>query len=187
MIRLAIVIVIACWFPLLAHAENVQPNDHENDDRDHAPALPDCSVAVALPCTERIWADRREVTMTFYDLDVKTNPPTQNFYVVAPQTDTPQGIIPFLHDHVVGDDDGVYWHGYLALCSAEGLSSGACVTSAAEGSLPFARTVNGHLLTTHGPIEAAADSGLVVLVDTGAVLRARVQPCTDHHHHTTSR
>jgi hypothetical protein len=125
--------------------------------------------------------------MAFFDLDVQTNPPTHNFYVVAPQTDTPQGTAPFLHDHVVGDDDGIYWHGFFVVCSAQGISSGACVTPAAQGDLPLAGTVNGRKLTTAEHIESAADSGLVVLVDTGAVLRARVEHRADHHHRAPDR
>ena len=38
------------------------------------------------------------------------------------------------------------------------------------GTLPLARTVNGQALTSVGPIESGAASGLVTLLDTGAVL-----------------
>lgn len=149
--------------------------DRDSDDRDGAAALPNCNEAEVLPCFEVVWVDGVQFKMAFFDLDVQTNPPTHNFYVVAPQTSTPQGITPFLHDHVVGDDDGMFWHGFLVACSAQGLSSGACVTPAAPGELPLARTVHGRKLTTAEHIESAAASGLVDLVDTGAVLRARVK------------
>jgi hypothetical protein len=38
------------------------------------------------------------------------------------------------------------------------------------GTLPLARTVNGQPLTVIDRIESAADAGLVVLFDTGAVI-----------------
>lgn len=199
MIRLPTVIAIIFFVPHVARAENVtgrsdvdeqhgainldqdQDQDQDNDDRDRSAGIPNCNDAGVLPCFEKVWVGGVQFKMDFFDLDVKTNPPTQNFYVVAPQTSTPQGTAPFLHDHVVGDDDGMYWHGFLALCSAQAISSGACVTSAAQGDLPLAKTVHGHRLTTAERIESAASSGLIVLVDTGAVLLARIDHCAGHH------
>lgn len=146
MIRLPIVIAIFV-LPHLARAdvdEQQDPNDLQqdqaNDAQDHVAGLPNCNEAGVLPCLEMVWVGRVQRKMAFFDVNVQTNPPTHNFYVVAPQTATLQGTAPFLHDHVVGDDDGVYWHGFFALCSAQGFSSGACVTSAAEGDPPLART-----------------------------------------------
>jgi hypothetical protein len=195
MIRLPIVIAIMFFLPHVAHAEDVAvrsdmdeqhgPNnlhqDQDNDDRDRAAGVPNCNEVAVLPCFEKVWVGGVQFKMAFFDLDVKTNPPTQNFYVVAPQTGTPQGIAPFLHDHVIGDDDGSYWHGFLALCSDQAISSGACVTSAAQGDLPLAKTVHGQRLTTAERIESAVHSGLIVLVDTGAVLLARIDHCAGHH------
>jgi len=45
---------------------------------------------------------------------------------------------------------------------------------APQGILPFAKTVNGHRLTSVDRIESAANSGLLTLVDTGAVIIARI-------------
>ena len=65
----------------------------------------------------------------------------------------------------------VYLQGYLVLCSAEGLTSGACEATIIQyggATLPLARTVNGQLLTSAEPIESAADAGLVVLLNAGS-------------------
>lgn len=172
--RLLMVSAILLCLPHLAHAGS--------DDRDPPAELPDCSEAEALPCFETVWVDGVPLEMDFFDLDVKTSPPTHNFYVVGPQTDTPQGTTPFLHDHVVGDVDGLYWHGFLAVCSPQGIASGACATSALAGDPPLARTVHGRKLMTTEAVESAARSGLVVLVDTGAVLLAKTDPCARRHH-----
>jgi len=74
------------------------------------------SAAVAAPvdcvlqthrgaCYEPIWVHGVQVTMTFpqaaNQLPGSRNTNVMNFYVVAPQTDTPQGALPFGHDHVV--------------------------------------------------------------------------------------
>jgi hypothetical protein len=96
--------------------------------------------------------------------------------------------VPFLHDHVIGDmqnhgdDRGdnkrVRYHGFFVLCSAQGTSSGACVstmtTIPGPATLPFAKRVNGHKLTSAERIESAAKSGLLTLVDTGGVFIATV-------------
>jgi len=174
MLRLPIAIAILLSVPHMARAD-------VDDDQQRAAGLPNCNDVGAVPCFEDVWVRGRPFAMEFFDLDVKTNPPTRNFYVVAPQTEAPQGLAPFLHDHVVGDDDGVFWHGFLALCSDQGLASGACVTSAPPGQPPLARTVHSHRLTTPAPIESAAKAGLIVLVDTGAVLLARVDRCRGSH------
>jgi hypothetical protein len=61
---------------------------------------------------------------------------------------TPRGSLPFGHDHVVPAAPGeagysVLLHGYLVVCSPEGLSSGACVANLVDypglGPLPLAR------------------------------------------------
>jgi hypothetical protein len=129
--------------------------------------------------------------MKFVNLNPKpSNAPTVNFYVLAPQTGTPQGSVPFLHDHVIGDvqnhgdDHGdnnrVRYHGFFVLCSDKGISSGGCVptitTIPGPATLPFAKTVNGHKLTSADRIESEANSGLLMLVDTRGVLIATVIP-----------
>jgi hypothetical protein len=126
--------------------------------------------------------------MKFVNLNPKpSNAPTVNFYVLAPQAGTPQGVVPFLHDHVIGDvqnhgddrgdNNRVRYHGFFVLC-AQGTSSGACVSTMTSipglGSLPFATTVNGHKLTSDDSIESAANSGLLTLFDTRGVLIATV-------------
>jgi hypothetical protein len=122
------------------------------------------SAAVAAPvdcvlqthrgaCYEPIWVHGVQVTMTFpqaaHPLPGPRNTNVMNFYVVAPQTDTPQGALPFGHDHVVPAMPGepeysVYLQGYLVLCSAEGFTSGACEATIIQyggATLPLARTV----------------------------------------------
>jgi hypothetical protein len=153
-----------------------------------AARLPNCADnGIVAPCFEPVWADGVQVKMKFINLNPKpSNAPTVNFYVLAPQTDIPQGLIPFLHDHVIGDvknrgedpDGRVRYHAYFVLCSDQGISSGACVptmTSIAPGTtLPFAKTVNGHKLTSDDRIESAANSGLLTLFDTGGLIIAKV-------------
>ena len=102
------------------------------------------------------------------------------FYVLAPQTGSPQGYPPntFPHDHVVRDvpagNHGTYTtklQGFFVLCSGQGITSGACVPSwtsvGGPEALPFATTVNGQALTSTDAIESAADAGLVALINLG--------------------
>jgi hypothetical protein len=44
------------------------------------------------------------------------------------------------------------------------------------GTLPLAKTVNGQMLTSVESIESAANSGLITLLDTGAVLVGTINP-----------
>ena len=138
-----------------------------------------------------VWVNGVQVTMTFAQAPFLATPNAKidPFYVIAPQTDNPQGgPVPFFHDHVVGDapqqnrgDYNVILHGFLVLCSAQGISSGGCVptfTSSPQGILPFAKTVNGQMLTSADPIESPANSGLIVLVDTGALILGTINPNT---------
>jgi hypothetical protein len=155
-----------------------------------AASLKNCNDSGAVtPCFEPVWADGVQVKMKFVNLNPKpSTAPTVNFYVLAPQTGTPQGSVPFLHDHVIGDvqnhgdDRGdnkrVRYHGFFVFCSAQGLSSGACVPTvppiAPLGTLPLAKAVNGQMLTSDDSIESAANAGLLTLFDTGGVLIATV-------------
>lgn len=148
-----------------------------------AAGLPNCNQSGAAPCFETVWAGGAPSHMTFVNLNFPqtTQAPTGGFYVVAPQTSAPQGWVPFLHDHVVGDAPAhnsgsyvVHLRGYLVLCSAQGITAGGCV--AAPGGLPLAKTVNGQTLTTVERIQSGAESGLLEVVDTGAVLLATVNP-----------
>ena len=160
-----------------------------------AASLPNCNAeGAATPCFEEVWVDGGQFKMTFVDLNpTPFNPSDVNFYVLAPQTGTPQGgPVPFFHDHVTDKarhheerhdghhgDLNVHYHGFLVFCSAQAISSGACVptmTPGPQGILPFAKTVNGHRLTSVDRIESAANAGLLTLVDTGSVFIARIDP-----------
>jgi hypothetical protein len=140
-------------------------------------------------CYEFVWVNGVEVRMTFPQagtpLSHLPNAKVQNFYVIAPQTATPQGDIPPIHDHTIqaapGDPGWTpFMHGYFVLCSAEGLRSGDCVAVLTQfpgdGILPLAESVNGEPLTSAERIEAGIDAGLLVAVDTGAVLIGTVSP-----------
>lgn len=143
---------------------------------------------IVTPCFEKVWSDGVQVKMTYLDLNpAPSTVPTRNFYVVAPQTRALQGWVPFLHDHVIGDvsakDHGddrdnnlVRYHAFFVLCSAQAISSGACVPSMTSipglGTVPFAKTVNGHKLTSADAIGSAVNSGFVTLLDTGGEIIA---------------
>jgi hypothetical protein len=132
-------------------------------------------------CYELVWANGVEYRMTFSNTRFAGATPKEldPFYVLAPQTDKPQGWPPntFLHDHVVrsvpSQNDGAYsvqLQGYFVLCSGQGIVSGACVpswTSVGENQLPFAATVNGQALRSTDAIESAADAGNVALSNLG--------------------
>jgi hypothetical protein len=140
-------------------------------------------------CWELVWVNGVEVRMTFpqagHPLSHIPNAKVQKFYVIAPQTDTPQGDIPPIHDHTIqaapGDPGWTpFMHGYFVLCSAKGLTSRGCVATftdfPGDGTLPLAKSVNGEPLTSAETIEAGIDAGLLVAVDTGAVLIGTVSP-----------
>jgi hypothetical protein len=136
-------------------------------------------------CYELVWVDGVEYRMTFANVQFRGKVPSDrlgNFYVIGPQDDTPQSEdATFVHDHTVAgtpqQNHGsyrVHLRGIFVLCSAEGIESGACVPTLSPleglGTLPLATTVNGQMLTSVETIEAAAEAGLVTLLDTGAVL-----------------
>lgn len=133
-------------------------------------------------CYEQVWSGGSEYRMTFSNVKFSGSTPQDldAFYVLGPQTASPQGAPPntFPHDHVVRDlpahNGGSYstkLQGFFVLCSGQGLVSGACVAEwTSPGGptvLPFARTVGGHALTSTGAIESAAAAGDLVLVDLG--------------------
>jgi hypothetical protein len=148
------------------------------------------NAADRVACYELVWVNGVQRRMTFANQHFTGATPSDNignFYVVAPQTGTPQGTLPFLHDHVVGDvpahNQGTYrvhLHGYFVLCSAPGIASGGCVptltTIQGLGTIPLAMSVNGQLLTSVEHIESAVTSGLLMLLDTGGVLVATLGP-----------
>ena len=133
-------------------------------------------------CYELVWVDGVQRRMTFpnQSFDGATPKALDGFYVLAPQTDAPQGYPPntFPHDHVVRDvpatNNGAYsvqYQGFFVLCSGQGIASGACVPSwtsvGGPDELPFAKTVNGLPLTSAEAIESAAAAGLVALNNLG--------------------
>lgn len=142
-------------------------------------------------CYESVWADGAELRMTFAQAG-KTFPGAThgdrvaNFYVTAPQTGTPQGALPFPHDHVVGAAPAhnggsyrVHLHGFFVLCTAQGIATGGCVanmTSTPLGDLPLAEIVGGQKLTSVDAVESPANADLVTLIDTGAVLIGAFNP-----------
>ena len=138
-------------------------------------------------CWENVWVHGVEVRMTFPQAGTPISPipnaKVQNFYVIAPQTATPQGDIPPIHDHTIqaapGDPGWTpFMHGYFVVCSAQGLTSGcvAVPTDFGFGPLPLAQSVNGEPLTSAETIEAGIDAGLLDVVDTGAVFIGTVSP-----------
>jgi len=158
-----------------------------------AAGLGNCNDSGAsTPCFEKIWSEGVQIKMTFVDLNpAPSNAPTHNFYVMAPQTRTPQGRVPFLHDHVIGDvspqnrgddrgNNRIRYHGYFVLCSTQGISTGGCVPTMTSipglGTIPFAATVDGHKLTSADTIKSPANSGLLTLFDTGGEFIATIKP-----------
>jgi hypothetical protein len=132
-------------------------------------------------CFEDVWGHDAQYRMTFSNQGFKGATPKalDAFYVIAPQTDRPQGAPPntFPHDHVVRDvphqNHGTYsvqLQGFFVLCSGPGIVSGACVpqwTSVGGDPLPFAKSVNGQPLTSADAIESAAASGNLALINLG--------------------
>ena len=133
-------------------------------------------------CYELVWADGVQFRMTFSNqrFDGATTVDLDPFYVLAPQTDDPQGYPPntFGHDHVVraipAGNHGTYstrLQGYFVFCTGAGLVSGTCVpmwtSLGGPDPVPFATTVNGQALNSTESIESAADAGLVSLVNLG--------------------
>ena len=139
-------------------------------------------------CWEFVWVHGVEVRMTFPQAGTPIshvpNAKVQNFYVIAAQTDTPQGFVPPIHDHTIqaapGDPGWTpFMHGYFVVCSAEGLASDDCVavpTDFGFGPLPLAQSVNGEPLTSAETIEAGIAAGLLVALDTTAVFVGNVSP-----------
>jgi hypothetical protein len=133
-------------------------------------------------CYEDVWADGAQYRMTFANTRFTGATPNAlaPFYVLAAQTDKPQGAPPntFSHDHVVRaipaqnhGQLGLQMQGFFVLCSGQGIVSGACVpvwtSLGGPDPLPFAKTVDGHALTSTAAIESAASAGDLALIDLG--------------------
>ena len=153
----------------------------------------DCVVQTQPPqgaCYEPVWVNGQQIIMTFPQDGVPVHKvpsaKQQPFYVVAPQTGTAQGETPgFFHDHVIAtapSEGGFtpFMHGYLVICSQEGISTGACTFNweTPPGGVPLQLTqsVTGYDLRFAADIQAAANAGLVVLLDTGAVFIGTAGP-----------
>ena len=154
----------------------------------------DCVVQPQPPkgaCYEPVWVNGQQIIMTFPQAAAKVHKvesgKQQPFYVLAPQTGTAQGQTPgFFHDHVIATAPGEggftpLLHGYLVICSPRGISTGACTYNwetppGGTAPIPLTQSVTGYDLTFAADIQAAANAGLVVLVDTGAVLIGTVGP-----------
>ena len=127
-------------------------------------------------CWESVWVDGAERRMVFPQ-EAQQFPGTIQadrvgpFYVIAPQTATPQGALPFQHDHTVADSNFTKLHGYLVFCTAQGYING-CVS--ATGNVPLAKAVNGQSLKTIEAIESGVNAGLLTLLDTQATFAAHV-------------
>ena len=131
-------------------------------------------------CYENVWADDAEVRMTFSNQHYTGAKPgnLDPFYVLAPQSATPQGpMAGFPHDHVVRavprqnhGTTSIQLQGYFVLCTGQGLTSGACDAAwiaPAGDPLPFAISVDGQPLTSTEAIEAAAADGDLALINLG--------------------
>jgi len=138
---------------------------------------------IVAPCFENVWSNGVQVKVTFVQFNpAPSGTPTRNFYVVAPQTEAPQGWVPFLHDHVIGDlsaqNHQVRYHAFFVMCSAEGIAGGRCVPAMTSipgfGTIPFANSVDAQKLTSEVTIESAASAGLVTLFDTGGMIVATI-------------
>jgi hypothetical protein len=153
----------------------------------------DCVVQPQPPqgaCYEPVWVNGQQIIMTFPQDGVPVHKvpsaKQQPFYVLAPQTDTAQGPTPgFFHDHVIAtapSEGGFtpFLHGYFVICSPEGIATGACTfnVETPPGGVPLqlTKSVTGYDLRFAADIQAAANAGLVILVDTGAVLIGTVGP-----------
>ncbi len=132
-------------------------------------------------CYEDVWSNGSQYRMTFSNTRFSGAAPAEldPFYVLAAQTDQPQGWPPntFAHDHVVravpgeiGGPSSVRLQGFFVVCSGQGIGSGACVptwTSLGGDPLPFAKTVNGQPLMSTSAIETAAAAGDLALINLG--------------------
>jgi hypothetical protein len=144
--------------------------------------IPNPPQSGRVGCYELVWSDGAEYRMVFSNQHFRGATPKEldPFYVLAPQTDAPQGYPPntFPHDHVVraipAGNQGTYsttLQGFFVICSEAGITSGACVpvftSVGGPDQLPLAKTVNGQPLTSTEAIESAADAGQLVLINLG--------------------
>ena len=152
-------------------------------------------LAGALPAraaaeTELAWGDGQVWLMVHGPTNPSAALSHRDLYLVAPQTDVPQGSasepVGVAHDHVLSipsDGHGEYtaiWDVVIVFCNPH---SSACVPttsscpSFAHG-LCLAKTVNGQALTSDAAIDGAAGAGAVILVEPGGSFVCPVVPLT---------
>src|SRR5438270_1576640 len=107
------------------------------------------SAAAHEACYETVWSGGVQLRMTFFAQSTAfpgatPSDHTGNFYILAPQTDTAQGTLPFLHDHVAGSvprqnggDYSVILHAWFVFCSSNLCTPG---TTSTPFGAPFAKT-----------------------------------------------
>ncbi len=160
-----------------------------------AVALVTLCVASAVPAradvaTDLAWADGQVWLMIHGPTNPSNGMSHRDLYIVAPQTDTPQGSaaepVGVVHDHVLSmpsDGHGQYtaiWDVVIVFCNPH---SSACVPGTAScptfaHGLCLAQTVNGQPLTSDSAIGAAASAGAVILVEPGDSFVCPVVPLT---------
>lgn len=160
-----------------------------------AMALVALCLVTAMPAragatTDLAWGDGQVWLMIHGPTNPSNGTSHRDLYIVAPQTDVPQGSasepIGVVHDHVLSipsDGHGQYtaiWDVVIVFCNPH---NSACVAS--SGSCPvfahglcLAKTVNGQSLTSDGAIESAGTAGAVILVEPGDSFVCPVVPLT---------
>lgn len=158
-------------------------------------ALLALGIVAAMPAradvaTDLAWGDGQLWLMIHGPTNPSNGTSHRDLYIVAPQTDTPQGSssepIGVVHDHVLSipsDAQGEYtaiWDVVIVFCNPH---SAACVPGTAScpvfaHGLCLAKTVNGQPLTSDGAIDDAASAGAVILVEPGDSFVCPVVPLT---------
>ncbi len=160
-----------------------------------ATALVALCLAAAMPAradvaTEAAWGDGQVWLMIHGPTNPSNGISHRDLYIVAPQTDTPQGSasepIGVVHDHVLSvpsDGHGQYtaiWDVVVVFCNPH---SSACVAGTSScptfaHGLCLAQTVNGQALTSQSAIDAAASTGALIVVEPGDSFVCPVVPLT---------
>jgi len=158
-------------------------------------ALVALCLVTAMPAragalTEEAWGDGQVWLMVHGPTNPSNAISHRDLYVVAPQTNIPQGSasepIGVVHDHVLSipsDAQGQYtaiWDVVVVFCNPH---SSACVAGSAScpvfaHGLCLAKTVNGQSLTSDSVIDNAATAGAVLLVEPGDSFVCPVVPLT---------
>lgn len=146
--------------------------------------------ARADPTTDAAWGDGQVWLMIHGPSNPSNGISHRDLYIVAPQTDIPQGSaqepIGVVHDHVLSipsDGHGQYtaiWDVVIVFCNPHSTActagSASCPTFA--HGLCLAQTVTGQPLTSDAAVDDAAGSGAVILVEPGVSFVCPVVPAT---------